>query len=70
MQMYESVCVMSYGYTVSTVWTETYTVANRVEPDETAPNEPFHLLLHCLPFCLQFLSDTSICNNRYAQNQI
>ena len=33
--------------TLSTLYTKTYSIANSVDPDETAHQEPSHLALHC-----------------------
>ena len=35
------------------------TLANSVDPDQTAPKEQFDLGLHCLPFNLYFLDTLS-----------
>ena len=43
--------------------------ANRIEPDETAHNEPSHQDLHCLPFCNNFLTETPIWKNGSDQIQ-
>ena len=45
------------------------TVANSVDPDETAPDEPSHLDPHCLPFCYRFFTETPVCNNGCVQIQ-
>ena len=39
------------GLTTFTLQTKTNSFANKVDPDETARNEPSHLDLHCLPLC-------------------
>ena len=43
--------------------TNTDTFANSADPDETVSNEPSHQDLHCLPFCLWFLTKTPIVKN-------
>ena len=35
--------------------------ANRVDPDEMAQNEPFHLDLHWWPICFLFCVDMPVC---------
>ena len=45
------------------------TFTNSVDPDEMAHNEPSHLDLHCLSICIQFCTDTPICNNGHIQIQ-
>ena len=40
--------------TLSALLTKTI-LANSVDPDETAHNEPSHQDLHCLAFCFDFV---------------
>ena len=49
---------------------KTDTCANSVDPDEMAHNEPSHLDLHCLPFCLDYLTDIPICSNGACPNSV
>ena len=41
--------------------------ANRVDSDETAPNELYHQDLQCLPFCSLFMTGTPMWNNGCVQ---
>ena len=43
------------------------TFKSSANSDETARNIPFHLDIHCFPFCNWFLIDVLICNNGYVQ---
>ena len=58
-------CFMSV--TISSIQTKTYTIANSVDPDETARDEPSHQDLHCLSFEFGILNATVICTDDMAK---
>ena len=61
----EPVSYLSFDTFNSTDWKTG--LANSVDPDEMAHNEPSHQDLHCLSFCFIFLAGFPICNNGFVQ---
>ena len=55
---------------LSAQWTKIGSFANSIDPDEMALNEPSHLDLHCLPFCIQFLTNIPVCDKECVKIQI